>query len=191
MSRSLLFRQLAPSIFWYTLLILSAIGFDYVLHLLGQAWVGRYFGIAGAVLIPVSLLYSARKRKFIKWGSPKMLLDWHEYLSWVGALMILVHAGVHFNALLPWAALLMLLIVVASGFVGKNLLGEAREGLRSKEVELKKHGLKDDEVQNLLLLDSVTVNAMKKWRAVHVPLTATLVTFVLLHIISIVIFWRW
>jgi hypothetical protein len=191
MRRSLLFRQIAPSLFWYALLVVSAIGLDYVLHRMGQAWVGRYMGILGTALILLSLLYSARKRKLIERGSPKTLLDLHEYLSWAGALMILVHAGIHFNALLPWLALLLLLVVVASGFVGKNLLKDARDRLKSREAELKKQGLGGDELEKRLLLDSVTVDAMKKWRSVHVPLTVTLATLALLHAVSIMVFWRW
>lgn len=191
MRRSLLLRQLAPSLFWYALLVLSAIGLDYLLHRAELAWVGRYFGLLGTALILLSLAYSARKRKLINRGSPKRLLDLHEYLSWAGALMLLVHAGIHFNALLPWAALLLLLVVVASGFVGKSLLKEARERLKAREAELKRQGLGVEEVEKRLLLDSVTVDAMKKWRSVHVPLTATLGTLALLHAASIMIFWRW
>ena len=89
-------------------LIASAIGADFLLHTIGLYWIGRYLGIAGSALIAVSFLYSLRKRKVLSWGSPKRWLDFHEFLSWAGALMILVHAGVHFNALLPWTAVVLM-----------------------------------------------------------------------------------
>ncbi len=176
MLKSLVVRKIFPSLALYTLLILSAIGLDSLLHRIGLYWIGRYLGILGAVLILASFAYSLRKRKIIETGSPKALLDLHETLAWIGALMILVHAGVHFNALLPWAAVLLMLVAVASGFVGKHLLKNAREALKSKEASF---------------LDATTVEVMQRWRAVHIPITAIFGTLAVLHILSILIFWRW
>lgn len=191
MRKSLLLRQVIPSLFWYALLIVSALGADFLLHKIDLYWIGRYFGILGAVLIAVSFLYSLRKRKIVQWGSPKGLLELHEYLSWAGGLMILVHAGVHFNALLPWAAVVLMLVAVASGFTGKYLLKEAMERLRLKEAGLKEAGLQGEELENRLLLDSVTVDIMRKWRSVHLPITAIFGVLAILHILSILVFWRW
>jgi len=188
MHRSLLVRQVLPSLFWYALLIGSALGADFLLHKIGLYWVGRYLGILGSVLLVASFAYSLRKRKIIQRGSPKVLLDMHEILSWAGALMILVHAGIHFNALLPWAAVVLMLIAVASGFTGKYLLKEARDRLKSS---LPDTGLPADAAENRLLLDSLTVGAMKQWRSVHLPITTLFGTLALLHILSILIFWRW
>ena len=188
---SLLLRRLAPSLFWYALLIASALGLDHVLHRLGLYWVGRYLGILGTALILLSFAYSLRKRKLIRSGSPKVLLDLHEYLSWAGALAILTHAGVHYNAVLPWAAVALMLVVVASGFVGKHLIQEAKAGLKSRERELKAEGLNETEVEKRLLLDAAAVGAMQRWRSVHLPLTITFGTLALVHIVSILVFWRW
>ncbi len=175
MHRTLLVRQVLPSLFWYALLIGSALGADFLLHRVGLYWVGRYLGILGTALLVASFAYSLRKRKIIQRGSPKALLDLHEVLSWAGALMILVHAGVHFNAVLPWAAVVLMLIAVASGFTGKYLLKEARERVKDR----------DD------WFDALTVDAMKQWRSVHLPITTLFGTLALLHILSILIFWRW
>ena len=57
----------------------------------------------------------------------------HEYLAWIGSILILVHAGIHFNALLPWLAILMLLIAVATGLIGKFLLQKSNESLKLKK----------------------------------------------------------
>ena len=93
--------------------------------------------------------------------------------------------------MLPWAAVVLMLVVVASGFVGKNLMQEAREGLKSRELGLRAEGLGDAEVEKRLLLDAAAVGAMQRWRSVHVPLTVTFGALALLHILSILIFWRW
>ncbi len=191
MRRSLLVRQVLPFLFWYALLIVAAIGVDGLLHRAGLYWIGRYLGIVGSVLILGSFAYSLRKRKIIQRGSPKALLEMHESMSWVGVLMILIHAGVHFNAVLPWAAVAVMLIAVASGFTGKYLLKNARERLRTREAALREAGLKDEEVSDRLFLDSTTVDVMKRWRTVHIPITTIFGTLAALHILSILIFWRW
>ena len=191
MLRSVVIRKIVFTLFWYDLLILTALGADYILHRLELYWVGRYFGIVGTGLILASLTYSLRKRKVIDVGSPKFLLGMHEGLSWAGALMLIVHAGVHFNALLPWMALWLLLIVVASGFVGRLLLADARVALAGHAASLAQQGLAGPEIEKRLLLDAVAVDAMNRWRSVHMPLTTILGALTLLHIASIVAYSRW
>jgi hypothetical protein len=45
-----------------------------------------------------------------------------------------------------------------------------------------------DEAEKKLFFDTITVNAMKKWRVVHLPIAYTLGILSLLHIITILIF---
>lgn len=190
MRKSLLVRQIFPFLFWYAVLIATAIGADFLLHRIGVYWIGRYLGIPGSALIVGSFAYSLRKRGILRHGSPKRLLDIHEAMSWAGALMILVHAGAHFNALLPWAALVLMLIAVASGFTGKYLLKDALERLRPRQAGLGE-GRQDEKREATIFLDSLTVGVMKRWRSVHLPITVVFAVLALLHILSIVIFWRW
>jgi hypothetical protein len=188
MKEPLVFKYLLPFIQWYALMILFALGLDYLLHHFNLVFIGIYLGYAGTILILVSLIYSLRKRKIIQSGSPKQLLQLHEYGSWVGSIMVLVHAGIHFNALLPWLAILMLLITVASGLVGKYLLKKANESFKLRKADLLKSGLSPEETDKKLFLDSITVDLMKKWRIVHMPITLLLAILVLIHIISILMF---
>ncbi len=189
---SLLAKRVFPSVCLYSLLIAAALAADFVLHRLGLFWVGRYLGIGGSILILVALAYSLRKRKVIQFGSPKGMLDAHESLSWAGALMILVHAGVHFNALLPWLALALMLVVVASGFTGRVLLREARESLRQKQEALQRaEGLNQQELERKLFLDSLAVEIMQRWRAFHFPVTTIFLTLAVVHVVSILLLWHW
>ena len=112
----------------------------------------------------------------------------HEYLAWIGSVLILVHAGIHFNALLPWLATFMLLINVASGLVGKFLFKRASMVLNAKRQDLMALGMSIEEVDRRLFFDIITVDAMKKWRIVHLPIAFTLGILSILHIISILIF---
>ena len=188
MKKPLLVKYVLPFFQWYALMILIAIAIDYFLHRLNLVWVGRYLGLIGTLFILVSLTYSLRKRKLIEYGSPKQLLKLHENLSWIGSIMLLVHAGIHFNALLPWLAILMLLITVASGLVGKFLLKKANESLKERRLTLINSGISSVEVDKKLFFDSITVDLMKKWRVVHLPITLLLGLLTLMHIITILMY---
>jgi hypothetical protein len=188
MKHSLLVKYILPFIQWYVLMIISAIGIDYILHRFQLMYIGRYFGFWGTLFILFSFVYSLRKRKIIESGAPKRLLNLHEYMAWIGSVILLVHAGIHFNALLPWLAVQMLLIVVASGLVGKFLLIKATETLNLRRNDLIHSGMRQEDVDRKLFSDSITVDLMKKWRSVHLPITLLLAILAILHIISIVMF---
>lgn len=188
MKQSVFIKYIFPFIQWYVLLILLTISIDYLLHRFQMVSVGRYLGLAGTSLIAISFIYSLRKRRIILSGSPKTLLLTHEYLAWTGSVMLLVHAGIHFNAILPWLAIFMLLINVASGLVGKFLLKKANETLNEKRLELIKIGIEPAEADKKLFWDSITVDLMRNWRIVHLPIAMLLGVLALLHIVSIVMF---
>ncbi|MGV3528021.1 MAG: hypothetical protein ACO1OO_03930 [Flavisolibacter sp.] len=188
MKKPLLVKYVFPFLQWYGLMILIAIGIDYILHQMGLVYIGRYLGYVGTFVIILSFIYSLRKRKIIQTGSPKKLLQLHEYLAWAGSILLLVHAGVHFNALLPWIAILMLLISVGSGLVGKFLLKRANETLKERRAALVAAGLSKEAADKKLFFDSITVDMMKKWRVVHLPITLVLGILSLLHILTILMF---
>ena len=100
----LLRREVLPFVASFAALVLVALAIDGLLHLFDLLWVGRWLGIPGTLLIIGSTAYSLRKRKLIQRGHPVKLLRWHEVLAWLGSLLVLVHAGVHFNAILGWLA---------------------------------------------------------------------------------------
>jgi hypothetical protein len=188
MRNPLIIKYVLPFVQWYALMIFLAIAADYILHLLDLVFVGRYLGYAGTFVIIFSFAYSLRKRKIIEYGSPKKLLELHEYFAWAGSIMLLVHAGIHFNAVLPWLAILMLLIAVASGLVGKFLLKKANESLKERKLFHIKLGSTPEEADKKLFFDAITVDLMKKWRIVHIPITVILGILALMHIITVFMF---
>lgn len=191
MARKFFGTKIVPSVLIFISLIVSAILADFLLHLAGLIWVGRYLGIVGTLIILSSFLYSLRKRKLFKAGSPKTLLQSHELMGWLGALCILVHGGIHFNAIIPWLALIAMIVVVASGLTGKYLLKQAKERLKDKEEVLKAQNKTTDEVERELLYSSLLVETMQKWRKVHMPLTMIFFAFALIHIVITLLLWRW
>lgn len=177
MHRSVLARQVAPAILLLAGLIVAAIVIDSLLHTLGLGWVGLYLGPIGSLMLIASFAYSLKKRKKITWGQPKQLLEWHQALGWFGSLVLLVHGGEHFHALLPWLALIAMVVVAASGMVGAVLLKRA--------LEIVRENAKGAPDSPNAVLDAATIDLMKKWRTVHMPLNAVFVVLALLHIIAV------
>ena len=184
-------RTLIPSILIFVVLIASATLLHIFLLSGGYKWILRYLGIGGTFLIIISFIYSLRKRKVINFGKAKTLLLIHEALAWTGSLLILVHAGFEFDAVIPRMAVFAMLIVVASGITGKYLLRQARERIKDKRAELKLKNLSDDEIEKELFALSLIADKMQMWRSVHLPLTAFFAALALLHIITTLLFWRW
>ena len=189
-SRSVVLK-IFPFVFIYIILITAAISINIFLQNAGYKWLLRYLGIAGTVLIIFSFVYSLRKRKIIKFGKAKLLLQFHELMAWTGSLLILIHAGFDFDAVIPRMAVFAMLVVVASGITGKYLLKQAKESLKERRAELIAKNLSPDEIEKELFALSLIADKMQMWRTVHIPLTLIFAAFALLHIITILLFWRW
>ncbi len=189
--KSLFRKEVVPVFMIFVLLIVATILTDLILHLFKLVWIGRYLGISGTIIIVLSFLYSLRKRKIIHTGKPKILLNLHEFMAWLGTLMILVHSGVHFYAILPWLATIAMIIVVISGLTGKYLLGRSQRQLMSRMNEFKQKGMSTVQIEKEVFWDAITLDVMKKWRAVHYPITLVFSVLALGHILSIFIYWQW
>jgi hypothetical protein len=173
------------------LLAAAALGGDYLLHRLNLVWVGRYLGIPGTLLIVGSLYYSLRKRHWVAAGDPKTLLKAHEFAAWLGSLLVLIHAGIHFNSILPWLATVAMSINVVSGLVGKFLLKTARRHVQGERERFQLRGLSLPEVEQAVFWDAVALGAMAQWRKLHIPIFIAFAVLALGHIISIFLFWGW
>ena len=191
MKSSLIRKEVLPSLVMFGSLILATIITDVLLHAFKLVWIGRWLGIPGTMLILLSFFYSLRKRKVIIFCKPRTLLTLHEILTWIGALMILVHAGIHFFALLPWLALAAMLVNVISGMTGSYLLGRSRRFLIEKKEAYSQQGLSREEIEKNIFWDLISFDLMKRWRTVHLPITMAFAVLGFAHIISILVFWQW
>lgn len=187
----LLTREVLPFTASLAALALLALALDGLLHAFDVLWIGRWLGIPGTLLIIGSTVYSMRKRKLIHISSPARLLRWHEALAWLGSLLVLVHAGVHFNAILGWLAVWAMLINVGSGLTGKFLLERARRRMEQARQRLRQSGLSETELEDRLHGDSLTFDMVKQWRVVHFPITLAFAVLASAHIVAILLFWGW
>jgi hypothetical protein len=191
MNASLWRQHVLPFTLLLGLLAAATLLGDYLLHQMNLVWIGRYLGIPGTLLIIGSMVYSLRKRKYITSGNPKSLLRLHEFSAWLGSLMILIHAGVHFNAILPWLATAAMAVNVVSGLVGKFLLDQSRRHVQGQRDHFQLRGLSRPEVEQAVFWDAVSLDNMTKWRKVHIPIFIAFAVLSLGHIISIFLFWGW
>ena len=187
----LLSREVLPFLASFAALAAAALALDGLLHLFDFLWVGRWLGIPGTLLIIGSTVYSLRKRRVIRQGSPARLLRWHEALAWIGSLLVLVHAGVHFNAILGLLAVWAMLINVGSGLTGKFLLDRSRRRMEEARRRLRERGLDDAELEDRLYWDSLTFDVVRQWRVVHFPITLAFAVLATAHIVAIFLFWGW
>jgi hypothetical protein len=173
------------------LLAAATLSGDFFLHRMDLVWVGRYLGIPGTILIIASFVYSLRKRKYISSGNPKALLTFHEFTAWMGSLLVLVHAGIHFNAILPWLATVAMSVNVVSGMVGKLLLDRSRLHVQEQRNDFQQRGLTKSEVEQAVFWDAITLDAMTQWRKVHIPIFIVFAVLAIGHLVSIFLFWGW
>lgn len=187
----LLRNEVLPLVVYMVALIACTLVIDAALHGMNIVWVGRWLGIPGVLLIIGSFGYSLRKRKLIRSGQPATLLRWHEGLAWLGSLLVLVHAGIHFNAILAWLAVAAMLVNVGSGLTGKYLISRSRRRLDEARQRMRDQGLAADELAERTYWDTMTFDAVKQWRVIHFPITLAFAVLGLAHIIATFLFWGW
>lgn len=191
MGIGLLIREILP--FYFRLVVLAAVTLfiDLILHLTDLVWIGRYLGIPGIILILLSFGHSLRKRGMIKSDNPIRLLRLHEWLAWIGSTLVLVHAGIHFNAVLAWLAVAAMALNITSGLTGKYLMSRSQRWMKQAKADLREAGLTDSEIEQRLFWDSLAAGLVRKWRTIHLPIALAFAVLASAHILSTFLFWGW
>lgn len=173
----------------FAIAVISSIVLEITIDAVGMAYMKQSIGVLGLFLVILSFLYSARKKKYFTFGSMKMWLKFHEAMTISGTVLVFVHTGGHFRAILPQITLIAMTIAVISGFIGAYLFQTARKDIKEREEFLKKTGrYSKDVIENeLSMLASVSV-AMGKWRKFHMPVVEVLFGLIILHVISAIYF---
>ncbi|MFA5951062.1 MAG: pyridine nucleotide-disulfide oxidoreductase [Hyphomicrobium sp.] len=113
-------------------------------HITPKDGLGYWLGIAGAVLMLMLLLYPLRKRfkSLRRLGSVKVWFRAHMLFGIIGPTLILFHANFSLGSLNATVATIVMLIVVASGVIGRYLHGRVHLGLYGRRAEA--HDLLND-----------------------------------------------
>lgn len=187
----LLTREVLPFLLSFAALVVATLAVDVALHWLNVVWIGKYLGIVGTLLILASFGYSLRKRKMIQAGHPGRWLRGHEFMAWGGSLLILVHAGIHFNSILGWLAVAAMLVNVGSGLAGKFLLDRAKSRMNTALLAKTQASSSPADWEDRLYWDSLTFDVVKQWRAIHFPITLAFAVLALAHVVAATLFWAW
>lgn len=108
----------------------------------GSFW-GGVFAVSGSALMLVPLVYllikriKPLKRRITKHVSMRTLLAWHIYAGVLGPILVLIHTGHKFESTLGIALTAAVLIVVASGFIGRYLMSQVNREIKEKRAMLK------------------------------------------------------
>ena len=191
MGIGLLIREILP--FYFRVIVLAAVTLfiDLLLHLTDLVWIGRYLGIPGVILILLSFGHSLRKRGMIKSSNPIRLLRLHEWLAWIGSTFVLVHAGIHFNAVLAWLAVAAMGVNIISGLTGKYLVQRSQLWMKQAKTDLRAEGFDDAAIDHKLFWDSLAADWVRKWRTIHLPIALAFAVLAVAHILSTFLFWGW
>lgn len=177
----------------------SAFGIEWLLSLgegaeFGHTRSGHMLGWIGLlVLLPV-FIYPLKKRYAPEASRRGWLQRWfgfHMIAGLLGPVLILVHAGAHFHALVPVLALIALALVTVSGIVGQTLHSLAVRQLNQQWRELHEQGLSEAEIEERLGERAAQEEAFRFWQLVHAPVTIPFVALTLLHIIGALFFGGW
>lgn len=134
--------------------LVTAIGLGYFWlirgegHMTAESGLGYALGIAGVVATLALLTYPLRKRlKLMRnWGSTATWFHFHMLLGIVAPAMILAHCGFKLGSLNSSIALISMLIVAASGVIGRVIYTRIHFGLYGARATLEElRSVIDDE----------------------------------------------
>ncbi|MDX2308998.1 MAG: pyridine nucleotide-disulfide oxidoreductase [Hyphomicrobium sp.] len=108
-------------------------------HLTAETGLGYWFGIIGAVIMLVLVAYPFRKRLAFmsRLGRVSLWFRIHMVLGIVGPTFVVLHTNFKLGSLNSRLALFTMLIVVASGIVGRYLYAKVHKGLYGRHAELR------------------------------------------------------
>ena len=132
--------------------------------------VGHWMGVIGmALMLATETLYSLRKRaKRVHVGRLRDWLSVHIFMGIFGPYMVLLHTAWTFRGL-AGAAMLMTILVVISGFVGRYIYTRIPRAADGSELPS---------------AAAAARRMMATWHTVHVPLGLAMFTAATLHALA-------
>jgi hypothetical protein len=169
--------------FWLALLAATILTAMYALVVIATRQVpaagslfGHLIGVVGFLLMLVTeTLYSFRKRsRRAFWGPMSAWLQFHIFTGLVGPYMVLLHVSWKFNGL-AGATMLLTILIVISGFVGRYLYTRIPRGLEGFDIASPEGSAQAAELARLRRAFSI-------WHVIHIPLGLVLFTAAFIHI---------
>ncbi len=152
---------------------------------------GHGVGWLGLGVTLLVFLYPFRKRASLARHWPRGWFRVHMAAGLVGPLLIFLHSGAHYHALVPVQAMVSMVIVVLSGVVGQAVHALSLRALNDRRHALHQQGLSEDEIDAQLHGLASQEEAFRIWQAVHAPLTLTFLVLTVLHVAGALFFAGW
>ncbi len=133
--------ELTPVLFAIVVLAVLYFGWKAELenYITAESGLGYWLGIVGSVMMLLTLLYSLRKRlkSMRNWGQARTWYTVHMILGIIGPVLIVFHSNYSLGSSQnEKVAMISMLVVVASGIVGRYLHDKIRYGLYKSEAAL-------------------------------------------------------
>jgi hypothetical protein len=108
-------------------------------YITGESGLGYWLGIIGSLMMLLLLLYPLRKRaRFLRGlGRVPAWFRSHMFLGIIGPTLVVFHANFQSHSLNATVALFFMLIIVASGIIGRYLYSKIHKGLYGAKAEIK------------------------------------------------------
>jgi hypothetical protein len=148
----------------------------------GHTPLGHWTGWAGFGITLLVFGYSIRKRHGPKPGWPKRWFTVHMAAGVAGPLLVLVHSGTHWHAVVPILALVTMIIIVVSGIIGQAVHALAVSTAHEARHAWKDAGLSDVEIEERVRVQEARERRFRAWQYCHAPLTITFLVLAVLHI---------
>lgn len=148
----------------------------------GHTPMAHIVGWVGLILIGWTFAYPLKRRMHPNRTWPKGWFQIHQVCGIAGPMIIFIHAGGHFHALVPLLALVAMMLVVFTGITGQALHYFAFRLLYERRHEILETGLSEAEAEAHLHDLVLQEENLRWWRCVHGPLTWMFVVLVFLHI---------
>jgi cytochrome b561 len=189
-------RRLPAPELWYALAAIAAVTVLYVVTYqqagvmpAASGLIGHGIGIVGFVLmLMTATLYSLRKlSNEARWGSVQGWLRFHMVTGLVGPYMVLLHTAMRFTGL-AGVAMLLTVVVVASGLVGRYLYAAVPRAVDAA-AETGAGGAAGEQELMLDLARRRSSLARRRrafatWHVLHVPLAWALFAVAFVHILA-------
>lgn len=119
---------------------------------------GYYLGIVGALMMLGLLLYPARKyyKWAQSWGTVAQWFKAHMVLGIVGPALVVIHSGFELHSKNGLVAMVSMLLVVASGIIGRYVYSRLHFGLYGRRAEVGDLIKEVEQAEDILALGNLT-----------------------------------
>lgn len=159
----------------------------------GHSQQGHVLGWIGLAVMLTVFIYSSKKRQSQRQKKPwpKGWFWVHQVAGIVGPLLILIHAGPHFHALVPVLAMVTMAIVALTGLIGVVVHHKALNLLKSTRQDLLNQGFSATEVEERLYDLAASEETFRLWQLIHVPMVTLFLVLLSAHILGALYFGGW